>query len=80
MKIKYVNIYSVFKNSMLRTCKLKKNYFLQLLRINLCMPRELKTIVSETMSSDIRMPVLEFTKVDHVTKVNYWFGRLRINI
>lgn len=44
------------------------------------MPRELKTIVSETMSSDVRMPVLEFTKVDHVTKVNYWFGLLRINI
>lgn len=44
------------------------------------MPRELKTIVSETMSSDVRTPVLEFTKVDHVTKVNYWFGLLRINI
>lgn len=42
-------LFSVFKNPMLRTCKLKKNYFLQLLRINLWMPRELKTVVSETL-------------------------------
>ena len=42
-------LFSVFKNPMLRTCKLKKNNFLQLLRINLWMPRELKTVVSETL-------------------------------